>query len=78
MLLMYVVILVFMLMVFMLFMCVLCVSCTGVMTLAGVSIMLEVINAFKLRFGDDDEMVRICAKCERAQGSNLAGTRQCK
>ena len=52
MLLMYVVILVFMLMVFMLFMCVVCVSFTGVITLAGVSIMLEVIPAFEFRFGD--------------------------
>jgi hypothetical protein len=44
MLLMYVVILVFMLM------CVVCVSFTGVITLAGVSIMVEVIAALELRF----------------------------
>ena len=37
---------------FILFMCVVCVSFTGVMTLVDVSIMLEVIAAFELRFGD--------------------------
>ncbi len=59
MLLMYVVILVFMLMVFMLFMCVVCVSFTGVITLAGVSIMLEVIAAFELRFGDGTHLCQM-------------------
>ena len=59
MLLMYAVILVSMLMVFMLFMCVVCVSFTGVMTLAGVSIMLEVIAAFELRFGDGTHLCRM-------------------
>jgi hypothetical protein len=59
MLLMYAVILVFMLMVFMLFMCVVCVSFTGVMTLAGVSIMLEVITAFEFRFGDGTYLCRM-------------------
>ena len=59
MLLMYAVILVFMLMVFMFFMCVVCVSFTGVMTLAGVSIMLEVIAAFELRFGDGTHLCQM-------------------
>jgi hypothetical protein len=62
MLLMYVVILVFMLMVFMLFMCVVCVSFTGVITLAGVSIMHEVITAFELLFGDGTQL------CEMRKG----------
>ena len=57
--LMYAVILVFMLMVFMLFMCVVCVSFTDVMTLVGVSIMLEVIAAFELRFGDGTHLCRM-------------------
>jgi hypothetical protein len=59
MLLMYVVILVFMIMVFMLFMCVVCVSFTGVITLAGVSIMLEVIAAFEMRFGDGTHLYQM-------------------
>jgi hypothetical protein len=59
MLLMYAVILVSMLMVFMLFMCVVCVSFTDVMTLVGVSIMLEVIAAFELRFGDGTHLCRM-------------------
>jgi hypothetical protein len=62
MLLMYVVILFFMLMVFMLFMCVVCVSFTGVTTLAGVSIMHEVITAFNVRFGDGTYL------CEMREG----------
>ena len=53
MLLMYVVILVFMLM------CVVCVSFTGVITLAGVSIMLEVIATFELRFGDGTHLCQM-------------------
>ena len=56
---MYVVILVFMLMVCMLFMCVVCVSFTGVITLAGVSIMLEVIAAFELRLGDGTHLTQM-------------------
>ena len=59
MLLMYAVILVSMLMVFMLFMCVVCVSFTDVMTLVGVSIMLEVIAAFELRFGDGTHLAQM-------------------
>jgi hypothetical protein len=72
MLLMYVVILVFMLMVFILFMCVVCVSFTGVITLAGVSIMSagvitlagvsimsEVIAAFELQFGDGTHLCQM-------------------
>ena len=43
----------------MLFMCVVCVSFTGVMTLAGVSIMLEVIAAFELRFGDGTHLCQM-------------------
>jgi hypothetical protein len=59
MLLMDVVTLVFMFMVFMFFMCVVCVSFTGVITLASVSIMLEVITAFELRFGDGSHLCQM-------------------
>ena len=43
----------------MLFMCVVCVSFTGIITLAGVSIMLEVIAAFDLRFGESTHLCQM-------------------